>query len=146
MIDALRRLYDSGVKRPSFTIGDVRVSFDPLTGRLFALYGGDRIGTVKSSGLFVPAPGSKLMAQQLLKKIVEHPLEAAVAGLLLGDRARCAICRVPLDKKDRERGIGAKCWEKAFEKEASVGDRVSSKLGTRRRFGVKHNKRRHENG
>lgn len=143
LIDAMRRLYNSGVKLPSFTVGDVRVAFDPLTGRLFASYADERIGTIKTSGLFEPAEGSRLMTHKVLRKIVENPLEAAVAGTLLGDCARCAICRIPLGREDRARGIGAKCWERTqlyrlrrVEKRTTVGDRGSSKLRPRRKFGV----------
>lgn len=136
LIDVLRRIHETGIKLPSFTVGEVRVSFDPLLGRLFATYANERIGTVKTSGLFEPAPDSRLIAHKLLKDIVEHPLEAAVAGLILGPRARCAICRIPLGRKDRARGIGAKCWEKGefwrLEKKTNVGDRRSSKLVKRR--------------
>jgi hypothetical protein len=137
LIDVLRRIYNTGIKLPSFTVGEVRVSFDPLLGRLFATYANERIGTVKTSGLFEPAPRSRLVSHKLLRDIVEHPLEAAVAGLILGPRARCAICRIPLGREDRPRGIGASCWEKGefwrLEKKTNVGDRSSSKIGTRRK-------------
>jgi hypothetical protein len=153
LIDALRRIYESGSKRPSFTVGDCRVSFDPLTGRLFAMYAGQRIGTVKTSGLFVPASNSFMkrygtLVTKLLRGMVEHPVESALAGTLMGpEKSCCAVCRIPLNREDRKRGIGSSCWSKGgFEKITTVGDRVSRKLEPRRKSGVKHKQRRHENG
>lgn len=138
LIDALRRLYDSGMRLPVFRVGGYTLALDPSTGRLYASRGRRKLGEVRVSGLYRPTPGAWDKDIENIQVIVEHSLDVARgAAILLGMNARCAVCNRKLDSKDTLRGIGARCYEKGQfhrlgEKETNTKRTRSVRLGSTR--------------
>lgn len=137
--DSLRALERSGLRLPSFTVAGIRVGLAPSNGKLYVSCGPVYWGEVTASGLFRPSKKIKKKEISMVETILDNPVAAAgVAAELMGVKAVCAICTIPLaNEKDRARGIGPKCWEKGlfntYERRAIAAEQRRVKIEGRGR-------------
>jgi hypothetical protein len=110
----LRALGKTGTRLPSLGVGVYRVSLDTSNRRLYAKCLDRYLGEITVSGIYRPGTDARPLDIESVKLLVERTLDVARgSAILLGLKARCALCGRLLDSKDRLRGIGAKCYEKA---------------------------------
>ena len=138
LIAVLAALGRAGTRLPSVGVGGYRVSLDSSTGRLYARSRTAYLGTVRGSGVYKPSLEATRDDVAAIGALVERTLDVARgAAILLGLKARCAVCGRLLNSKDRLRGIGDGCYISGefwrLEKGTSVGGKRSVTIGRRGR-------------
>jgi hypothetical protein len=143
VMEALRRLYDSGIRLPELRVGELRLALHPQSGRLFVRLGERRLGTILTSGIFRPVENIHELGVAAVQVMLDDPLSVIRTVSNAMPKPKCAVCRIPLGHDiDRDRGIGDKCWKKGefwrLEKRASSAGQKSSKIEASRK--VRRNK------
>ena len=124
----LRAYGKTGARLPAVRVGGYTVGLDTSNRRLYAGRNGKyHIGSISLAGVFRTIPETRRKDIEAIKAIVENTLDVARgSAILLGMKARCALCGRLLDSKDRLRGIGEKCFRKAecwrLESKSNKGD------------------------
>ena len=117
----MRIAVSNGVEQPRFQVGPyafVRWSSGTLGENdrvrqkimLFVSKGAEHLGRIEAKR-FRPKNGCAIDDVRNLRRILEHPKEAAAAAASVSKHPSCSCCDRPLGKGDASTGVGAQCRE-----------------------------------